>query len=60
MIDKTAPVITDAGPTTRPNANGWYNANVTNGFSLRRRDLRPQRGLCPGLPGQRPVQDDEH
>ena len=31
-IDQTAPSITDLGPTSSPNANGWYNADVTNGF----------------------------
>jgi len=31
-IDKTKPVIVDLGPTTQPNANGWYNTNVTNRF----------------------------
>jgi hypothetical protein len=31
-VDKTAPVITDLGPTTSANANGWYNADVTNRF----------------------------
>jgi large repetitive protein len=31
-IDKTAPAITDQGPTTSPNANGWYNHDVTNTF----------------------------
>ena len=33
-VDQTAPVITDDGPTTSPNGNGWYNADVTNGFSV--------------------------
>jgi hypothetical protein len=31
-IDKTAPVITDLGPTTLPNANGWYRTDVVNQF----------------------------
>ena len=31
-LDKTAPVIKDEGPTTLPNNNGWYNAEVTNKF----------------------------
>jgi hypothetical protein len=31
-IDKTAPTITDLGPTTQANLNGWYDADVTNGF----------------------------
>jgi hypothetical protein len=33
-IDKTAPVITDDGPTTSANSNGWYNADVTNSYTL--------------------------
>ena len=33
-IDKTAPVIVNLGPLTSPNSNGWYNANVTNRFSV--------------------------
>jgi hypothetical protein len=33
-IDKTAPVIVNLGPLTSPNANGWYNADVTNRFSV--------------------------
>jgi hypothetical protein len=32
-IDKTAPTVTDAKATTSPNANGWYNTNVTNKFT---------------------------
>jgi hypothetical protein len=31
-IDKTAPVITDLGPTTSPNGNGWYKTDVVNRF----------------------------
>jgi hypothetical protein len=31
-IDKSAPVITDLHATTQPNANGWYNTDVTNNF----------------------------
>jgi hypothetical protein len=31
-IDKTAPVITDLGPTTTANANGWLNHDVVNPF----------------------------
>ena len=31
-IDKTAPTISDLGPTTSPNAAGWYKANVVNQF----------------------------
>ena len=31
-IDKTAPAITDLGPTSSPNASGWYKADVTNRF----------------------------
>jgi hypothetical protein len=31
-IDKTAPSITDLGPTTTPNGAGWYNTDVTNRF----------------------------
>jgi hypothetical protein len=30
--DKTAPTITDLGPTTSPNGAGWYNTDVTNKF----------------------------
>jgi hypothetical protein len=33
-IDKTAPVITDEGPTTDPNTNSWYNTDVTNEFHV--------------------------
>jgi hypothetical protein len=32
-IDKSAPTVTDAKATTSPNANGWYNTNVTNKFT---------------------------
>ena len=31
-VDKTAPTITDLGPTTDPNGNGWYKTDVTNRF----------------------------
>lgn len=31
-IDRTAPVITDLGPTTEPNASGWYRTDVANRF----------------------------
>jgi hypothetical protein len=31
-IDKTAPTITNLGPTTQPNALGWYKTDVTNRF----------------------------
>jgi hypothetical protein len=31
-IDKTAPTITDLGPTTDPNLAGWYKADVVNEF----------------------------
>jgi subtilisin family serine protease len=31
-IDKTTPTITNLGPTTQPNAAGWYNTDVTNRF----------------------------
>ena len=31
-IDTSAPTISDLGPTTQPNANGWYKTNVTNSF----------------------------
>ena len=31
-IDKTAPTISDQGPTTAPNQNNWFNADVTNRF----------------------------
>jgi CheY-specific phosphatase CheX len=33
-IDKTAPLIVNLGPTTTPNAAGWYNTDVTNGFKV--------------------------
>ena len=33
-IDKTAPVILNLGPTTTPNAAGWYNTDVTNRFQV--------------------------
>ena len=32
-IDRKAPSITNSGPTTSPNAAGWYKAAVLNGFS---------------------------
>ena len=31
-LDKTAPVITDLGPTTAANGNGWYQTDVVNQF----------------------------
>ncbi len=31
-IDKTAPTISDLGPTTSPNAAGWHKADVVNEF----------------------------
>ncbi len=31
-IDRKAPTITDGGPTTTPNGNGWYNTDVVNTF----------------------------
>jgi hypothetical protein len=31
-IDTIAPSISDLGPTTQPNAAGWYKTNVTNRF----------------------------
>jgi hypothetical protein len=31
-IDKTAPTISDLGPTSSPNAAGWYNHDVVNRF----------------------------
>src|SRR5215211_2248160 len=31
-VDKTAPTITDLGPTSSPNANGWYKDDVANRF----------------------------
>ena len=31
-LDKTAPVITDLGPTTNANSAGWYNHDVVNRF----------------------------
>jgi hypothetical protein len=31
-IDTSAPSISDLGPTTQPNAAGWYKTNVTNRF----------------------------
>ncbi len=33
LIDRTAPVILNGGPATPPNAAGWYNSAVTNGFT---------------------------
>lgn len=33
QVDRKAPSITDGGPTTLPNAAGWYKADVTNIFS---------------------------
>src|SRR5258706_5621413 len=35
MVDKTAPSITDGGPTTLANVNGWYKTDVTNTFNLK-------------------------
>ena len=32
-VDKTAPTITNVGPTSSPNGAGWYNHDVTNTFS---------------------------
>jgi hypothetical protein len=32
IVDTGAPVISDRGPTTSPNAAGWYNTAVTNTF----------------------------
>jgi hypothetical protein len=31
-VDTKDPVVTDSGPTTEPNANGWYNTDVENAF----------------------------
>jgi hypothetical protein len=31
-VDQTKPTVVDLGPTTSPNGNGWYNADVTNEF----------------------------
>jgi hypothetical protein len=31
-VDKTAPTISDLGPTSSPNAAGWYKTDVTNRF----------------------------
>ena len=33
MVDLKAPGLTDSGPTTSPNAAGWYNTAVTNSFA---------------------------
>ena len=33
-IDLTTPVITDLGPTTSPNGNGWYKTDVINQFRV--------------------------
>ena len=32
-VDRKAPGLTDSGPTTNPNASGWYNTAVTNTFA---------------------------
>lgn len=32
-IDKTAPAVSSAGATTKPNANDWYNTDVTASFA---------------------------
>ena len=32
-IDKTAPAVSNAGATTKTNANGWYNTDVTASFT---------------------------
>ena len=50
-IDKTAPVITDDGPTTLPNSNGWYNTNVTNEFSLDAGISGPNAACALAFPG---------
>jgi hypothetical protein len=31
-VDKTSPTISDLGPTTQPNAAGWYKTDVANRF----------------------------
>jgi chitobiase/beta-hexosaminidase-like protein len=31
-VDRTPPVVTDLGPTSDPNASGWYRDDVTNRF----------------------------
>jgi Glucodextranase, domain B len=49
-VDKTAPVITNAGPTTSPNLNGWYKANVTNTFTLNAEISGPNAACAAAFP----------
>ncbi|HET9498235.1 MAG TPA: PxKF domain-containing protein, partial [Candidatus Limnocylindria bacterium] len=50
-IDKTAPVITDDGPTTAANVNGWYNADVVNEFSVDAGISGPDATCAPAFSG---------
>jgi hypothetical protein len=51
-LDKTAPTITDVGPTTLPNAFGWYNTDVVFGttFCCGRCGPRPRPGRSRDAP----------
>ena len=50
-IDETAPVISDDGPTTNANSNGWYNTDVTNEFSLDAGISGPNAACAAAFPG---------
>jgi Glucodextranase, domain B len=50
-IDLTAPVITDAGPATPANGNGWYNHDVTESYSLDAGISGPDAACAAAFPG---------
>jgi hypothetical protein len=50
-IDQSAPVISDDGPTTLPNGNGWYNTNVVNAFSVDADISGPDAACAAAFPG---------
>ena len=62
-IDKTAPTISDLGPTTSPNANGWYKTDVVNQFkasdSLSGLDTTCEAAFPDPVGGRRSGQDDQ-
>lgn len=45
-VDRKAPSISDDGPTTQPNGDGWHKADVTNTFSA----LDGGSGLASSVP----------
>jgi hypothetical protein len=45
-IDTSAPSISDLGPTTLPNAAGWYKTNVTNRFQATDSSGSGLNGAC--------------